>query len=235
MTDRPHAMTAEEFLDTLDATIAKHSLLDHPFYQAWNEGKLSKEALAEYAKQYYAHVRNFPTYLSAVHSRCDDAEVRQQLLENLIEEERGGENHPELWLRFADGMGVDRDDVRGADLLPQTQASVDALQRLTTSDDYLCGVAALYAYESQVPEIATSKRQGLKAFYGVDDDRTVSYFTVHEEADVVHRSQERTILANKAQDPVSRQVALDAAEASAKAMWTFLDGVYETCVTGGAR
>ena len=34
--------------------------------------------------QYYEHVRNFPIYLSATHSRCDDMEVRQLLLENLV-------------------------------------------------------------------------------------------------------------------------------------------------------
>ena len=105
-------MSPGEFLKELDETIARYSLLDHPFYTAWSEGKLTKEALAEYAKQYYAHVRTFPVYLSATHSRCDDAEVRQLLLENLVDEESGADNHPELWLRFAEGLGVDRADVR---------------------------------------------------------------------------------------------------------------------------
>ena len=99
-------------------------MLKHPFYVAWTEGKLSKSVLAEYAKQYYAHVRAFPTYVSGVHSRCDDVSIRQQLLENLIEEERGEENHPELWLRFAEALGVTREDVRAAELLPSTKDSV---------------------------------------------------------------------------------------------------------------
>jgi pyrroloquinoline-quinone synthase len=220
-------LTQENFIQKLDETIARHSMLKHPFYQAWSEGKLSKDALAEYSKQYYEHVRNFPIYLSATHSRCDDMEVRQLLLENLVEEEQGNDNHPELWLRFAEGMGVERDAVRSATLLPQTQASVDTFKKMTTSDNYLDGVAALYAYESQIPDVARTKREGLRECYGIDDERTVSYFSVHEEADVLHRAQEREILEKKATDDASRQRVLDAAEEGAKAVWTFLDGCYE--------
>ena len=218
-----------EFLRILDETIARYSLLDHPFYKEWSKGNLTKEALKEYAKQYYAHVRNFPIYLSATHSRCEDAEVRQLLLENLVDEELGEENHPELWLRFADGLGVPRRDVRHAELLANTIESVNTVKSLTTSDRYLRGVAALYAYESQVPEIAKSKREGLRAFYGIDDERSVSYFTVHEEADLIHRRTERDILKEKAVDEAARRDVLDAAETSARAMGAFLDCCYEAC------
>jgi pyrroloquinoline quinone (PQQ) biosynthesis protein C len=33
------------------------------------------------------------------------------LLENLIKEERGAENYPELWLRFAETLGIARETV----------------------------------------------------------------------------------------------------------------------------
>ena len=219
-----------DFIKQLDETIAKYSMLEHPFYKAWSEGNLTQEALAEYSKQYYEHVRSFPIYLSATHSRCDDAEARQLLLENLIEEEHGEVNHPELWLRFAEGLGVDRGEVKSAELLPQTVASVQTFKDMTTDDNYLKGVAALYAYESQIPEVAKTKREGLKECYGIDDERTVSYFSVHEEADVVHREQEREIIERHATSDEARQAILDGAEAGARAVWTFLDGCYENYV-----
>ena len=68
----------------------------------------------------------------------------------------------------------------------------------------------------------------------IEDDRTVSYFTVHEEADVIHRRQEREILARTATDDTSRRDMLDAAEASARAMWSFLDGIYDRYVKTAA-
>jgi len=200
-------------------------MLKHPFYQMWSEGKLDQTVLQDYAKQYYAHVRAFPTYVSAVHSHCDDLELRQLLLENLIEEERGPENHPELWLRFGEGLGVARDEVKNASLLPSTTASVATLKSLTTSDDFRLGIAALYAYESQIPEVASTKRAGLKEFYGIEDARSTSFFTVHESADVIHRQSEIKALCDTCDTDESRDAVVAAASRGAQALWDFLTGV----------
>ena len=227
MSDQKLSNKQENFLRELDRVIERHAMLKHPFYQAWNEGKLTKETLVEYAKQYYAHVRSFPTYVSAVHSHCDDPPARQMLLENLIEEERGENNHPELWLRFADSLGVTRRDVQTAELLPSTEKSVNTFKKLTQSKVYLEGVAALYAYESQIPDVARTKREGLKKFYGIEDERSVSFFTVHETADLLHRQGERDILAQHCSTKSEKTAVLKAAEEAGRALWNFLDGVHE--------
>ncbi len=225
-----NSMTTNNFLEALDRTIGRYGLLQHPFYECWSAGELSRETLAEYTKQYYQHVAAFPTYVSAVHARCDDIAVRQMLLENLIEEERGPDNHPELWLRFGEGLGVNREDVLDVEPLPETEASVATMKRLTQSPDYRAGLAALYAYESQIPEVAYTKREGLKSFYGIDDERTTAFFRVHETADIWHRQVERNVLASQATDKAIRDRVLQAAEEAAQALWTFLDGVYEAYV-----
>ena len=214
-----------QFESKMLAAVMEYSMLKHPFYVAWTEGKLSQSVLSEYAKQYYAHVRAFPTYVSAVHSHCDDLQVRQELLENLIEEERGVENHPELWLRFAEGLGVAREDVRDATLLRSTEESVARLKSLTRSEDYRDGLAALYAYESQIPEVARTKREGLKDFYSIDDERAVSFFRVHEGIDVLHQQTEKQILSDKCQTADEQARAVEVAKESARALWSFLDGV----------
>ncbi len=220
-----------QFEDNLREAVLEYSMLKHPFYVDWSEGKLSKSVLAEYAKQYYAHVRAFPTYVSAVHSRCEDLSIRQQLLENLIEEERGDQNHPELWLRFAEGLGVARDEVKNAELLPATKASVARLKSLTQSEDYREGLAALYAYESQIPEVARTKRDGLKEFYGIADERAVSFFRVHEDIDVLHQQTEKQILGKSCASTADQANAIEAARESAKALWGFLDGVAAAYLT----
>lgn len=231
MTIANDSFTNSQFESDLLAAVMQHSMLKHPFYVAWSEGKLSREVLQEYAKQYYAHVRAFPTYVSAVHSRCDDLDTRQLLLENLIEEEQGAENHPELWLRFAESLGVTRDEVRNAELLPATRDSVARLKALTQSADYREGLAALYAYESQIPEVAQTKRAGLKEFYGIDDERGVSFFRVHESIDLLHKEVEQQILAKECPSPEDRLRVTAAASAGAQALWSFLDGVTEAYLT----
>src|SRR5258707_14333543 len=110
-----------QYLDKIDSDIAENHLLKHPFYLAWVRGELSTEALSDYARQYYHHVAAFPTYLSAVHARCDDQEARKQILSNLIDEEAGSPNHPELWLQFANALGISDHDVRNTQTKPETR------------------------------------------------------------------------------------------------------------------
>jgi pyrroloquinoline-quinone synthase len=231
MVNANNILDSAQFESNLRDAVMQYSMLKHPFYIAWTEGKLSKTVLAEYAKQYYAHVSAFPTYVSGVHSRCDDIGIRQELLENLIEEERGAENHPELWLRFAESLGVAGEDVRAAELLNSTKESVRQLQALTQSEDYREGLAALLAYESQIPDVARTKREGLNSFYGISDERAVSFFRVHESIDVLHQQVEMQILKEQCQTPATQSRAIAAAKEAAQALWSFLDGVTATYLT----
>jgi pyrroloquinoline-quinone synthase len=225
MKDQNGRLSGMKFERGMNEAIMQYSMLKHPFYKAWSEGKLSQPILREYAKQYYAHVLAFPTYVSAVHSRCEGLSTRQMLLENLIEEERGDENHPELWLRFAEGLGVAREDVLQAELLSSTRASVQRLKSLTQSMDYREGLAALYAYESQIPAVARTKREGLRSYYGIQDSRSISFFNVHESIDLVHQQVEMKILDDQCKTRAEQDRAIAAAEESAKSLWNFLDGV----------
>jgi pyrroloquinoline-quinone synthase len=218
-------MTREEFLAALDALVAEKHLLKHPFYQLWSQGKLTLENLREYAISYYPHVAAFPTYVSGVHSGCEDAALRQELLENLIEEERGAENHPALWRRFAAALGAEDADLTSTPRTPEVAQTIAEFRRATREGSIAAGLAALYAYESQIPEISTTKREGLAAFYGVQDPDATRFFSVHEQADVWHRQVEREALGRVADTPERRREALDAARRCCDALNLALDGV----------
>ena len=183
-----------QYLDKIDNDIAVKHLLKHPFYLAWTRGELSKEALADYARQYYHHVAAFPTYLSAVHTNCDDQETRKQLLSNLIDEEAGSPNHPELWLKFAEGFGVSDVDARSAKKQPEAKNLIDTFRSVCANGSTADGLAALYAYESQIPAICESKIDGLKKHYGFTDPQHYHYFAVHIKADREHAAAERKML-----------------------------------------
>ena len=218
-------MDPNEFLAKLDALVAEKHLLKHPFYVLWNEGKLSREDLRQYAVSYYPQVANFPRYVSGVHASCEDPALRQELLENLIEEERGAENHPALWRRFAASLGAASPDLASAPRTPEVAAAVEEFLSSTGSGSVAEGLAALYAYESQIPEIAKTKREGLVAFYGISDAAATKFFTVHEEADVWHRQVEREALGRVAATPADRERALEAAGRCLDALNRALDGV----------
>ena len=99
------------FSKELNAKLDEFHLLKHPFYQAWNEGKLSREIIKDYAEQYYHHVKAFPRYISATHSICEDIANRKILLENLNDEEDKHNDHPKLWKQFAVALGADKNEI----------------------------------------------------------------------------------------------------------------------------
>ena len=218
-------MTRDEFLETLDCLVEKKHLLRHPFYLLWNEGKLTREHLREYAISYYPHVAAFPRYVSAVHAGSPDPALRQELLENLIEEERGEQNHPALWRRFAAAVGAREEDLSATPRTPEVADLVGSFLETTRSGSVAEGLAALYAYESQIPEISKTKREGLAAFYGITDPEAVRFFSVHETADVWHRQVEREALGRVADTDAEREKALSAAQRCLDALNRALDGV----------
>jgi pyrroloquinoline-quinone synthase len=214
-----------QHLDKIDIDIAEKHLLKHPFYLAWTRGELSKEALREYARQYYHHVAAFPTYLSAVHAKCDDQATRKQLLFNLIDEEAGSPNHPELWKKFAEGLGVDHTDFGKMEKQPETKNLIDTFRSVCGEGSTAQGIAALYAYESQIPAICESKIDGLRKHYGFRNPKHYEYFSVHIEADCEHSAAERRILASYIDSH-----NIDSVRASVRrvleALWEMLSGVY---------
>src|SRR4029450_4173879 len=151
-------MTREEFLTALDELIGEKHLLKDPFYQLWSQGKLTLENLREYAISYYPHVAAFPMYVSGVHSGCEDAALRQERLGNLIEEERGTENHPALWRRFAAALGASEESLSSAARTPEVAETIAEFRRTTREGSVAEGLAALYAYEPQLPECAGPPR-----------------------------------------------------------------------------
>ena len=208
-------------LDKIDNDIAAKNLLKHPFYLAWARGELSKEALTDYAKQYYHHVAAFPTYLSAVHAKCDDQPTRKQILQNLIDEEAGSPNHPELWKLFANSLGVNDLDVAKE---PETKNLIETFRSVCGNESTADGLAALYAYESQIPAICESKIDGLKKFYGFNDPKGYEYFSVHIEADKQHSAAEREMLSVKIDNKNAESVRTSVNRVL-DALWEMLSGV----------
>ena len=211
-------------LASLDAQIARKHLLKHPFYLAWTRGELSADALRDYAGQYYHHVAAFPTYLSAVHAGCDDQATRKQLLDNLVDEEAGSPNHPDLWVKFAEGLGLDEAKVRNTGKEMETCELIDTFRSVCREGTPAEGLAALYAYESQIPEICESKIDGLKKHYGFNNPEHYRYFSVHIEADREHSAAEREMLDRSIDDGNAERVTASV-QRVLDALWNILSGV----------
>ena len=212
-------------IEILNRKINDKHLLKHPFYVAWSNGELSREDLQSYARQYFAHVSAFPTYLSEMHCRCEDLQLRRVIAGNLAEEEATAPTHLDLWLDFAAGMGATRESVTGAAPGPKVTALVESFRSVARMETGLAA-AGLYCYEKQIPAVATAKIAGLEKHFGVDHPSTIRYFRVHETADVEHAAQWEAMLS---QTPIDQNQAAEVADKVLDALWGALDEIHQEC------
>ena len=210
------------FSKELNKKLDQYHLLNHPFYKSWNEGKLTREIIKDYAEQYYQHVKAFPRYISATHSLCEDIEKRKILLENLNDEENRDADHPKLWKNFALAMGADAEKIEEVKAEKYTSDLINNFFKYGRSS-YAEGLASLYTYERQVPEVADTKIKGLKQHYGVTSKEGLAFFETHKKADVYHRVECEKLLDGLSKE--EQEKAEKAALSTAKYLWNFLSGV----------
>ena len=214
--------TGAEVAARLDRVVAGKRLLDHPFYKAWTAGELSTDDLRYYSTQYWQQVESFPGYLSSLADRLPESKARTSVLENLSDEVDG--DHKGLWLEFARSVGATEAEVRETLPEPETNECVTAFAEGTDSRSLAFGLGMLYGYESQTPEVAKTKAQGLRDNYGIVGPG-LDYFELHGELDVEHSSELASAIAEIATDEVSLSDAEAGARAGAEAIWGLLDGV----------
>jgi pyrroloquinoline-quinone synthase len=220
-------MTNKELLKTIDETIAEKNLLKHPFYRDWQTGKLTRESLQLYAEQYYRHVEAFPQHLQVLAARADES-LKPVVMENLDEELNPAQPHPKLWRDFAEALGANPVQMASSASLPGTEHVVAKFRDICSNRSLAEAVAALYAYEAQVPEIATTKIDGLKRFYGITEPKALAYFEVHEEADKAHRAAWREWL--EANAVGNDEAILRSTNEALDALWGVLSAVHSNCV-----
>ena len=210
------------FSKELNIKLDKYHLLNHPFYKSWNDGKLNREIIKDYAEQYYQHVKAFPRYISATHSICEDIEKRKILLENLQDEENTKADHPKLWKNFALAMGADNEKIEDVKRDWFTSDMIDNFF-YQARKSYAEGLASLYTYERQIPEIAETKIRGLKKFYGVTSKEGLEFFEAHKAADVIHRKECEKLLDSLTK--AEKEKAEKASMLTARYLWNFLSGM----------
>jgi len=121
---------------------------DHWAWPAFTSGVVPKERLHIHFEQEYAtYVRDFPVMVGWAYVQCPIAEVRRALAENLYEEETGGlvagRPHPELFLEYPRGLGMDLSRFLNVKLLARAQAYRDFLDRATRRADWEIATAVV--------------------------------------------------------------------------------------------
>ena len=201
----------------IDDMIEERSLLKHPFYQAWSDGKLTQESLAGYSKEYFQFVKVVPSFMEPIIENASD-DVVGDLIENQQEEF----DHIKPWIAFAGELGISKDELIAYEGLPKTQKAVSDLNNLMNTFDG--GACAMYAFEKEIPKISQTKLDGLAEFYGMTNNESTEYFKLHTEADVRHAASWRHILEKSS---TNSNNLIEIADKSISAQNLLLDSCFE--------
>lgn len=188
--------------DRLNEKVHPYRLLEHPFYQQWNEGTLTQDDLALYAQAYGIFIQTIPQGWQAL----GDRETVTEELE-----------HNQLWDQFASALGT---EVSPSDI-PQIEALINLSAELFA--DQAAAIGALYAFEVQQPETADTKLSGLREHYNLPET-SERYFIEHANN---HHEAEKLLVRVAALSPQDQTAAVNACQRMSAALWDSLTGILE--------
>jgi len=201
----------------IDEMIEERSLLKHPFYQMWSDGKLTLDSLSGYSKEYFQLVKAVPSFMTPIIEKAPNS-VISELIDNQQEESI----HIKSWVKFAGELGVSEYELIHYEGLEKTRKSVLELSELMNT--YEGGACAMYAFEKEIPKISQTKLDGLAEFYGMSNEGATEYFKLHTEADIRHAASWKNILEKTSTDSDN---LIRIADKSISAQNLLLDSCYE--------
>lgn len=217
----------------------------HWAWPAFTSGQVAKDRLHIHLEQEYGvYVRDFPVLVARAYVQCPIPEVRRELIENVYEEETGGlmagRPHPELFLEYPRGLGMDLGRFERVELLPAAQAYRGHLDELTQNHGW--SVAAVVTtlflegtpYERGEIDEGAPKRptpplteHPLVKHYGLPLE-ALALTKAHRQVEGEHRAAAWRVLLNHV-PPTDRAPCVEAMESTLAAWLRYRDAVAEVC------
>lgn len=188
-------------------------LLEHPFYQRWERGEISRQELADYASQYRHFEAALPTVLKGIIDSLPEGKARDFVQAN-YDDETAAPSHLQLFDEFVDVAGGSHDAAPS----PAITALLNTYARVGARSS-AAAIGGLTAYEMQAPGVASTKGEGLRCHYNFDAEGT-KFWDIHAELDIEHRQWAMDAIVELGGD-IDEVTA--ATREVAEAWWKFLD------------
>jgi pyrroloquinoline-quinone synthase len=225
----PQLLNPDELRTALENAIKGKSANKAPFSIAWASGKLSRDHLSRWAENHYHYVGPFAEYLAYIYARMPNeyVEAKDFLLQNMYEEEIGGDRHTDLLVRFGEACGTTGDRMRDPDnMSPTTRALQSWCYAVAMREDPIVAVAGLVVgLESQVPSIYRRQTPTLREKYGFTDEE-VEFFDLHIVSDEIHGERGYQIVLEHARTVELQQKCLKICEIGAQMRLLYTTALY---------
>ncbi len=164
-----------------------------PFFQALRDGTVKREFLELWVKDlyyYWDHGSYFST--GAIFAKTNDEKVRTSVLKKLVNVEGKDvvndltgwttPSYEELWLRFGEGLGLTRDEIKSWKMFTRSYFATTALCVYARwwEWSWLDGIASFYAADLLGKEVMGDARAALKKHYDIADEH-LEFFTNYVE------------------------------------------------------
>ena len=184
------AQSGADFITFLKAEKQRKYPDGPAFLKAVADGAASMDDIRMWVKDLYDYWDEGLVYaIGAIYVKTNDEPSRTHMLRRMVDVE--GEEivndlmgwdtpaYEELWLRFGEGVGLNREDVTGWQQFTRTYFSMRTLMTYSRFWDWswLDGVATWYAADLHWREHYTKARDALKETYGVSD-KALEFFRV---------------------------------------------------------
>jgi pyrroloquinoline-quinone synthase len=223
----------DEFRAALETAIKGNTANKSPFSKAWATGRLSRAHLARWAENHYHYVGPFADYLAYIYARLPEGytDAKDFMLQNMWEEEIGGDRHTDLLIRFAEACGTTREAVESDDnITAHTRALQAWCYSVAMREDPIVAVAGLVVgLESQVPSIYRKQTPVLRDKYGFTDEE-VEFFDLHIVSDEIHGERGYQIVLEHADTVDLQQRCIRICEIGAQMRLMYTGGLWDAYV-----
>jgi pyrroloquinoline-quinone synthase len=131
----------------------------HPFHALMHEGKLSREQLQSWVQNRYYYQTRVPIKDAIILSQSEDPAFRRMWIQRIHDHDgdRDGEGGLALWLRLAEGVGLDPEEVASfGKVLPGVRFACDAYVQLVQRVSLVEAVASSLT-ESFAPDLLSRR------------------------------------------------------------------------------
>lgn len=150
----------------------------HPFHLRMHRGELRREELQRWVENRYYYQTRIPIKDALILAKSDDPAFRRAWIHRLRDHDGGseGEGGLALWLRLAEGVGLEREAVRDLRrVLPPVRFACDAYVNLVRERSLLEAVASSLT-ELFAPELMSARIAAWERHYPWVDRGMVEYF-----------------------------------------------------------
>lgn len=169
------ALAPDAFVAQLREEATRRYHDKHAFHVAMHRGALTKEQLQAWTRNRYYYQTRIPIKDALILSKSDDPAFRRVWIRRIHDhdDEGGG---LELWLRLADGVGLDRAEVASCSgVLPGVRFACDAYVELVRERTLLEAVASSLT-ELVAPELMSKRILAWEQHYPWVKPELLAYF-----------------------------------------------------------